>query len=297
MVHDSIETCHEIYVMASHDRHTMFYHLSRIVKAMSGEIYGTSVREILEMDAADKNDVHTHMHLMNRLSCRFTDLKSIENFIRVVSASMEVTRVFPGFNESEEQEFCVVSGEAETRVAVTSSQNTYPLFDIDMLVSTTNGIFMCRPPRTMHVSYNVDRIGTVMRRILARRFCFVGIDLVGLSLVNAMLSAMALVEQGWKMDHSVMGAQSWIASSFNDLTFTSPPGSRAPTNSNTVCAICLSCFSPTDIVIMLPCNHTFHAVCDTSHATVSDAGICKWIEGHNSCPCCRRLVGGSMLLA
>ncbi|KAF0732481.1 hypothetical protein Ae201684P_014827 [Aphanomyces euteiches] len=45
---------------------------------------------------------------------------------------------------------------------------------------------------------------------------------------------------------------------------------------NTDCSICLSDFAPSDVVVNLPCHHTFHSEC-----------ALPWLREHNVCPTCR----------
>ncbi|OQS04207.1 hypothetical protein THRCLA_03545 [Thraustotheca clavata] len=45
---------------------------------------------------------------------------------------------------------------------------------------------------------------------------------------------------------------------------------------NTDCAICLSDFKGADVVMQLPCSHTFHSEC-----------VLPWLKEHNVCPSCR----------
>ncbi|KAF0697307.1 Aste57867_12001 [Aphanomyces stellatus] len=45
---------------------------------------------------------------------------------------------------------------------------------------------------------------------------------------------------------------------------------------NSDCPICLCEYDPSDVVVNLPCHHTFHSTC-----------ALPWLEQHNVCPTCR----------
>ena len=102
---------------------------------------------------------------------------------------------------------------------------------------------------------------------------------------HAMRSASNLIsESGWVMDDAMAGRDAWVASSWEHVGLMRlTPGGLDPM-AHDECPICQERFSRSDIVVNLPCNHNFHAVCHPA----SGGGLCAWLETEQaSCPCCR----------
>ena len=114
-----------------------------------------------------------------------------------------------------------------------------------------------------------------------------------------------VLENGWRMDDACAGRRAWVASRWDRMSQSRLSDLPSMLPASTVfdtCPICYERFQAADVVINLPCNHNFHAVCYGGRAAAAsssaeppseeagslDGGICAWLaSGTHSCPCCR----------
>lgn len=147
------------------------------------------------------------------------------------------------------------------------------------------------------------------------------------------VAARLVLERGWRMDDQQVGRRAWVVARRDSLgrargdgclglgvrgSASACPGPSASASAATlpsawppaaadvpspspalmaveVCPICHDRFHASDVIVNLPCNHNFHAVCHRDDPRGAGGGngggMCAWLQsGHGTCPCCRAAV-------
>lgn len=246
-----------------------------MIKALRGDIYGESVRDIIQCDALMSAKPTT---LLRSIKCRFQDGRQVLALVSVLRVDYHVHQT----GNCDDEIIVTLNGTCESmhgRICIqptTILRNLWrlirPTFDVDTLACNHNSIYVYTVTTP---NEPVDNISAVMSRILSKRFSLLHLDIKNTP--TAIPDAIRMVHNGWSMDAKVLGPKSWIVSTWKDVQ-----GMRS-----NECTICQESFRPTDIVVCLPCSHAFHGYCDQKYCL---GGLCKWLEENTSCPCCRRTV-------
>jgi hypothetical protein len=172
-----------------------------------------------------------------------------------------------------------------------------------MRISSSAEMLYSRAPSP--ATQTIPTIHSLLQRLVERRFC---LSAIPANPVRAIQKSARLVSSGWTMDDRIHGRRVWVVARWGEMT-TRPHrvrGDAACLGTHAECAICLTAFAKSDLVINLPCNHNFHAV--QCHSTNSNNGLCTWAtlrgnayedaeagaeaeaeaeEAAVTCPCCR----------
>ena len=62
----------------------------------------------------------------------------------------------------------------------------------------------------------------------------------------------------------------------------------------TVCSVCREEYKQGDVVMVLPCKHTFHDAMPGEEKGNDEGCILPWLKGHDSCPMCRASISKSL---
>jgi hypothetical protein len=282
-----------------------FKRIIAVVKALRGEIYGECVRDVLTYDALRAAGVDSiPQSLMRVVRARFNDPRARHSLVAVLRIDHVVVEDDdPGNNAASlvvhlrppaggsgtmtlSQTPCCQSQQSQHIAIVinddirTMWRARRPSFDIDCLASTRTSTYVYTLPSPYDPPNLID---TIVHRIMMRRFCLAQLGPSVQQTSRAARDALDLVRSGWTMDDSYMGAlnRSWVAAMWCNV-----PRARSCTDE---CTICQERFMPSDAVIVLPCGHVFHGFCDQKYCT---GGLCSWLDGNSTCPCCRRQVAG-----
>jgi hypothetical protein len=109
--------------------------------------------------------------------------------------------------------------------------------------------------------------------------------------------AYSYVRAGWTMDDAALGPRAFVVNRWAALPLACPHRCAAHASAaDGVCPLCHETFQPQDIVVNLPCCHTFHCYCApaaaaaaTQHAHHGTGGLFAWLldQGKDTCPVCR----------
>ncbi|PNH12595.1 hypothetical protein TSOC_000461 [Tetrabaena socialis] len=254
-----------------------------MIKALKGEVYGAGVRDIIQYDAMTTK---TPLPIMSDIKCRFKEVYWVRALYALMRVDYDI--IHPEARDYTDWCFRVrlrppCFPGAITIHVTTMVRNLWrlerPFFDVDTLASNSLAIYVYTPPTP---NEPLDTVTSTMSRILAKRFSLFQIDTSNKRISQAIAEAVQMVQNGWIMDDHTLGARSWIACPWKDVK--KPRiGSEKPD----VCSICQDTFTLHDIVISLPCAHSFHGFCDQTH---KKGGVVKWLEENPACPCCRKVV-------
>lgn len=271
-----------------------FKRIASVAKALKGEIYGESVRDMLAYDFQAATLVPQSFGSgLGTLRVRFDDIRSWYSFLSVLRVDYKVTPAPASESASGEE-----SHEPREAVTVSLSPPSHPgtlrivlsdeprvawrtrrpCFDVDALACNRTGVYLYTT-MTPHDALAGAGIAGVLGRIYARRFCLTAVDPTPRETARAAKRAVALVRAGWTMDDAWLGAKSWLAAHWKDV-----PKERVCSEE---CSICQERFLPHDVAVVLPCQHAFHGFCDQKYCA---GGICTWLTDNASCPCCRRVL-------
>ena len=159
--------------------------------------------------------------------------------------------------------------------------------DFTILSSSADMVYIGKQhkPGTVHAT---------LRRLTDRRFC---LSVIPRNPKKAIQKSAQLISNGWTMDDQIHGREAWVVGRWSDMTVRPHKVRRNALHlsNHKECAICLTAFRDTDVVVNLACNHNFHAIqCNSS---LHSSSICTWIDSLDSeglrvtCPCCRDHVG------
>lgn len=138
-------------------------------------------------------------------------------------------------------------------------------------------------------------VHSTLQRLVDRRFC---LSAIPWNPKRAIQKSAQLISNGWTMDDKIHGRDAWVIGRWSDMTVHPHKVRRNALHlsNHKECAICLTAFLDTDVVINLACNHNFHAVqCNSSNS----GSFCSWIDSvaapvgnedrrsRVTCPCCR----------
>lgn len=284
--------------MQVHAHH--FRRIMTIIKSFRGSVYGPCIRDLLQHDA----NVH-EAGQMKEIHCHFNDRSLISMLLSLLRVDYRVSYLNTtpcDYADDCYQIACIdctegcVDGEHRKPVNInlkicTLPRNMWkmegPAFDVDSLASSANAMYVYTLPTMLSPA---DPVGTLISRILAKRFSLVKADATETKTVAAINYAADMVLNGWQMDDVVLGRRSWIVCRWQDVL----KRYRGRVCGGGECSICQEQFRVTDIVLMLPCSHAFHCYCSDKCPTTHESrgGICKWIELNDSCPYCRRPISG-----
>ena len=256
-------------------RAVQFKRIVGVIKALRGEIYGKSVRDMISVDLPYSNK---NQYVMDSIKCRFADMKSVYTLISILRVDYTV------LDDSDDGIFIVqLKPNSSIRLETTTIlRNMWrldrPSFDVDGLASNNTSMFVYTLPTPFDPA---DNMTVILSRILNQKFSLAVIDATNKRTAVTVVEAIRMVQSGWTMDNKMLGPRSWIASTWKNLV----------EMKSDECSICQERFGPADIVIALPCSHVFHGFCDKTQK----GGICRWLQDNSSCPCCRRNVCGHRL--
>jgi hypothetical protein len=273
------------------------------IKAVDGDIYGSVLREYKIKKSSAFKDINCRIdiHLFNMF------LQTVYIHFNVLEIQPRLTGPFLGFTKRLQ-----VSNKAQSWSPKVEEKTTIILdvcllsrvewlhlpcdFDINLLAENSMSSYI-------RANYNalskfVDKYNHVINRINNNTFAL--LDSSPSKTYNTILSdidrAQALVKNGWCMDDSIWGENSWVLNMWISLQMRgsscrmsySKNKLDALLNSNE-CSLCNETFHPCDIVINTKCNHNFHWSLTVHGGTHVCKGLCEWVKrGKLSCPLCRK---------
>lgn len=173
-------------------------------------------------------------------------------------------------------------------------------FDIEQLAMDATRVYM-RPclrkdvlqPQNNRMEYLMERIQTKRFSLCDPRSYPAVPQTTYAHTVRCFERAHKMVQEGWIMDDSTLGNRTYVIGAWSMFMNWYPiirghaDHTRQSVVTNTTeCPLCHEPYLNTDIVINLPCNHTFHCMCQ---ARRKEGGLFAWVinQGKETCPVCR----------
>lgn len=281
--------------------------VSNIIVGMQGDVYGDTLYNVF---------IPFHMKLdIKKLTARIsaamvsTLLHTLRTFYNVQTIAQGRTWMimpihFVGSSLQDGKSAAQVSFEPFELELCMQSRGHWKIapvcFDIEHLAMDAAQVYIRPCLRQEVLQPQSNRIEYLMERIQTKRFslcdprCYPTVpQTIYAHTVRCFERAYKMVQDGWIMDDSTLGNRTFVIGAWSMFTNWYPiirghadHSRESIVTNNAECPLCHEPYLNTDIVINLPCNHTFHCMCQ---ARRKEGGLFAWVihQGKETCPVCR----------